>query len=870
MQQRRQGELMSNLKIRGLEAHEELSGKELIRDTRSIWVQSYSVLKSQTAYMTILIILMLIPLMKPGLTYLCLLFGNFMFVIRYIGYRKDRLPFRLPATADTTDYSDPIPGRKKFFGAGGIFHLGNEYKTSQELWLKAKDILTHMLILGTTGSGKTETLVSLAFNALAMGSGFFYIDPKAAPKLAAQIYIMARYCGRDDDFRVMNYSTAGKPAKAEHPKTLSNTNNPFAFGSAEGLTQLLVSLIPKSEGDNAIFGQNAQTLITSAMYALVELRDRGEIELSIESIREHLTLQMFEGLARREDLSEATLGALKSFLTSVGWQENKPSDKQPRSLPEQFGYARSYFSLSLASLTDTYGHIYKTALGEVDMFDVIKNRRILVVMLPSLEKAPQELENLGKISLSAVRNAISIGLGDKLEGTMGDVLESLPTDSPTPFLVITDEYAAIPTPGYAEVLTQGRSLGISAIVASQDYAGIKGADEIGAQQIVANTKIKLAMKLEDPKETWDLFNALAGESNVLQTDGFHIDKEQALPLHYMDRQDTKPTKYGRIHMRDLQTQIEGEFHGFFNGEITRGRCFYANPNLSSSSQVRINQMVPVPIPSAKNIEFRLRKRRELVKQFTKMATQEKRILTNHQKMDQDCEWLKKVFDASAPIINQDVAVVAFMHWLTQANKSKDEFSTELKNRENLDHSKKNRNQLQPTLKNIDIGSMSLPALLIEKSPENKSPERMIHGEFRKKELIPVPDVLLVPKQHRGKLTEYYEDEIKPSQNDVYNAFKQISSGVNKIVEFYEGIDDSAEDLITDMASIGIACGDTEQKALKKYKNRIEQVETVTKIEYPENPVPSDSPESILENQADVMKCANSILSKMQKKDQNAK
>ena len=37
---------------------------------------------------------------------------------------------------------------------------------------------THVLIFGSTGSGKTEALVSIAFNALVQGSGFIYVDGK--------------------------------------------------------------------------------------------------------------------------------------------------------------------------------------------------------------------------------------------------------------------------------------------------------------------------------------------------------------------------------------------------------------------------------------------------------------------------------------------------------------------------------------------------------------------------------------------------------------------------------------------------------------------------------------------------------------------
>jgi len=62
------------------------------------------------------------------------------------------------------------------------------------------------------------------------------------------------------------------------------------------------------------------------------------------------------------------------------------------------------------------------------------------------------------------------------------------------------------TPGFEVVLTQGRGLGIAAIVASQDYAGILEADKKGAQQMVANTSIKVFMKNHD-----SVFNGQNGQ-----------------------------------------------------------------------------------------------------------------------------------------------------------------------------------------------------------------------------------------------------------------------------------------------------------------------------------------------------------------------
>lgn len=88
-----------------------------------------------------------------------------------------------------------------------------------------------------------------------------------------------------------------------------------------------------------------------------------------------------------------------------------------------------------------------------------------------------------------------------------------------------DEYAAIVTPGFEVVLTQGRGLGIAAVAASQNYAGIFEADRKGGQQMVANTSIKVFMKMQDAEKTWELILGQAGQSTVLRTTGYTINEK---------------------------------------------------------------------------------------------------------------------------------------------------------------------------------------------------------------------------------------------------------------------------------------------------------------------------------------------------------
>lgn len=597
--------------IRGVDHQEEKSAKELRRDTRPLGRKILDAANTRGGGLVIFSVLTGTAFVFPQVAFLCALLAPLYWLMRSSSRKNDRLPMRLPKTAgDYVDLSEPKPGRSGYMPGAGIFYVGNEAThIGAELWLKIKDIGTHLLVFGTTGSGKTETLVSFAFNYLCMASGYAYTDPKGSPKLAVQNYQMARLLGRDMDFRLQDFATQGKP-RGRTPMRLSNTINFLAYGPPESLTNVLKSLMPSSEGGNAIFGKNAENLITSLMYGLCELRDRGEIVLSVQTVRDYMEARKYDELARRQDLSEPSRSAMQAFLGSVGWDPGKPFDKQAKSFPEQYGYARAYLSQPLSNLTDTYGHIYLVDRGEIDMKDIILNRRILVTIIPYMEKSSVEIENLGQITLSAIRSAAAVGLGEIVEGTAEDVLQSLPTDAgvtENAFGVITDEYAAIPTPGFEALLTQGRSLGISAIVASQDYPGIKRADEKGAQQIVANTNLKLFMKQEDGEDTFQLIQGLTGEAKVVQsTEYSRVDANNDAREDYRDwsgKAEARDTS--RVDLWDLKSQIEGEFHAVWGDSLIRGESFYAAPDTESAHvQLRIPRLLGVVLPERREVRMR--------------------------------------------------------------------------------------------------------------------------------------------------------------------------------------------------------------------------------------------------------------------------
>lgn len=547
-------------------------------------------------------------------------------------YRKANseavLPLRIPQVDEPSriDFNDPKPGHNGNNKSRGLFFIGNAWDGNKEVWAANSDVLTHSMVLGGTGAGKTETLVSMAYNMLALGSGYAYVDPKAAAKLAGQNWIMARSLGRDDDLRFLNFAI-GQEEWSASPYWRSNTLQPFAFGKAEGLKEIPLSLMAgggdKGGGGNEIFSSNAKSLMTALTYGLVDRRNSGKIYFSVSDLREYLNPEKFVELALSSDIQPRSAIAMKSFLTSMGWKDDGTGDSKydPDNwgdFARQYSYAQNYFMEPLSTMADTYSHIFNVPIGDIHMVDVILQRRIFVTLLPSLEKSKKEAASLGRITLAQLRLATAVGLGGgEIMGSWNAIVETTPTSARVPFCIYADEYAAIAVDGFAEIFTQGRGLYISATIGSQDYAGIKKANEAEAQQIVANAKLKYIMTGDDPNDTKKLIQDLAGEIEEFRSTGLEIGNF----MDYKDNKGVSLQKVSRVNMLDIAAQVEGEWHLFWKDRIIRGKVFHAGAeapkNQKGETPIFVHHFLMVRRPDKKKISSLYGSIAELVDRWTR-------------------------------------------------------------------------------------------------------------------------------------------------------------------------------------------------------------------------------------------------------------
>lgn len=593
--------------IRGVDSRHEQGARQLARDTRPIGVRIAEMLAKPEVILIVCISCVMsgyfMPMVIDVLTVLSI--GLTIFSAT----RKTALPFRIPMSAHMKDYNDPIPGSTKPKMGEGIAFFGNDRISNEELWFSNDDLRTHILIFGSTGSGKTEALISMAFNSLLHGSGFIYIDGKGDNSLFAKIFSMVRSMGREDDMLLINFMTGARDVIGPQESRLSNTMNPFARGSSSMLSQLVVSLMSsgKQGGGDDMWTNRAINFVESLMKVLTVMRDAGYILLDANSIRDYFILEKLETMVvdKRFPIDETNsvslepypkqiLEPLTAYVLNLPGYNRQKKGNQASEVREQHGFITMQLTRTFGSLADTYGHIIRTNLAEVDLKDVVLNRRIMVVLLPALEKSPQELSNLGKVIIASLKAMMAGGLGDQVEGDYRDVVLRKPTTSPSPYVCIMDEYGYYAVEGFAVVPAQARSLGFSAIFAGQDLPAFQKASKEEAASIGANCNVKICMKLEDPQETWEFFNKVAGEAYVTNVSGFQMDAG-SLTMNYMDTKSASVDKRQRIDLLDLKDQRPGEAHIFFKSKIVRAEMFYASPK--PVKKMRLNQFLKIEPPS---------------------------------------------------------------------------------------------------------------------------------------------------------------------------------------------------------------------------------------------------------------------------------
>ncbi|MCC1496792.1 TraM recognition domain-containing protein [Alcanivorax sp. 1008] len=509
-------------------------------------------------------------------------------VLALIAASRDTIspPLFMPRASNQRDVHDLDPGKRKPMMARGSTYLGSEVpeevsKPRREVWNVADMETQHYLVLGTTGAGKTEFLLGQVFNSLLQGSGCVYVDGKAETKLVGRIYAIARRLGREDDVLVISYLTGNQDLRFRNVQQLTNTFNPLVYGSSSVISEMLKSMLASTGGSGGDSWRNlAEQFLDALVRPLVFLRDVAEQPLTVGRIRSSLDLHgvgaLFREIAELKPMLDSQGIKVPQTVTDglAGYIRNLPGikaehadmiihqgivhEKLPQTVMDQHGYRSMQLIPVLSMLADEYGHIFEAPRSDVDMWDVLTNRRILIVLLPALEKSPSSMANLGKIILAAIKSMLGMALGHLTDGDLWMQRKSAPLKSKTPFKIILDEVGYYFVEGIAVTAAQARSLGCSFIYGAQDLPALKKGNEKEAGSVIGNTNTKIVGRIEDAQDSMQMISARAGHVYRKENKGYEKESTE-LGVKVMKSKSIGIERREAITVRDVESLSNGRF-----------------------------------------------------------------------------------------------------------------------------------------------------------------------------------------------------------------------------------------------------------------------------------------------------------------------
>lgn len=628
--------------------------REVMRDVRPLGKRIADGFMSDGVWM-ILALMGAATFIFPGLTVPVLIAGPILFWYGQALVRKFGWPLKAPIYLGVDDPADMNPVNGTMRKGEGIFLLGWERFTGRPLYLTNSDLRAHLYLIGVSGAGKTETLMGFVWNALMQGTGMILIDGKGEIVIPSRVIAMARAFLREDDVLIVNFQTGGKDRTVADKRRTSNIANLLALGASTELSEMMTALLDSGPNTDQMWLGRTESLIKALMPSLVWLRDHADEPLSPSRFRSSVELREIMKIYRDEKIPVRIRAGLEGYLKTLPGgipkesaqytpqdiealklsyrqtlagaqpadvtaeqyqlfkakiqaelqaleQGQAPSqDANEATREEQHGYVIMQLTKSLGIMADIYWYITDSSYTEIDWVDVALNRRIVIVLLPTLGLSKQGAESLGKIVTASVKAMMNRVLGDTVERRAGDPRFKTLTQGDHPFYIIFDEKPAYIVDGEDVIATQARSLGFSVSYGAQAHSHMLEKNAETAKAIAgAATRVKIIAGVED-YETMEMAIKLGGEvwKPVQNAYEYNMQSEfggiRAGPTISVQKE-------ALVNVEELKAQKEGQAHIFMalqrkTGDIQRvikANMIYVVPK--EPDAIHIQHLVPIIAP----------------------------------------------------------------------------------------------------------------------------------------------------------------------------------------------------------------------------------------------------------------------------------
>lgn len=347
--------------------------------------------------------------------------------------------------------------------------LGAEISTGRRIRITTHELARHLIVVGRSGRGKTETVCAIASEAARLGIPIVYVDGKndrSVQKLLAEIA-----AARSRNFHLFD---AMRPEISCAYDAFKNRNITTQKDLVIGLRAMWTEPHYKTKA-----GAFAQVTFEVLRY--------GAVDADLHTFARNLSVNSLLALARRLPDKEGGYDRIKKKILNRRKDETAAVDSL---LAEVSVLTDAHFG----ELLD----VHAARLSQrpiLNLADARKGGEIVYFGLPALSY-PDAAAKLAAL-------------------VIGDLKASLP-DSETQWLLIFDEFSIFASAATLNLINQGRTYRASAVLATQSFSDFLTSDSKAfLRQVVGSANTFLVHELTDPEDA-ELAAALFGTKFATQ------------------------------------------------------------------------------------------------------------------------------------------------------------------------------------------------------------------------------------------------------------------------------------------------------------------------------------------------------------------
>lgn len=333
-------------------------------------------------------------------------------------------------------------------------HLGIDAVQNQ-FTISHKELNQHTLVIGTTGSGKTSTLLNVVYNCCSQNLPLIYLDGKGSIKLAEKISQICDQFGRK--LKIFSIDPAQNiPHLAKY--------NPLAYGNFTEWKNKIATLL--GEPDNR--GQEHYATEEQSYINLVcEILNKSNKPIDFEAFLAYLSHP--EELQKLANLQSPEI-AKRLVKAGVSGKNN-----------DIVKTLELFYHSHYGSLFSTSGAL---AENVINLQQSILNNEI-VLFLFDAATFKRDTSQLGKLVINDINSAFS-GLGRSGKSVKA--------------FCIFDEFAAYASPNMSNILAMQRDNGMHAVIGTQSIHAISQESQQVkriAVELIANCNTFIIHKIND-------------------------------------------------------------------------------------------------------------------------------------------------------------------------------------------------------------------------------------------------------------------------------------------------------------------------------------------------------------------------------------